>query len=78
MKMGKIKGMVEGQVFSRRSDGSSSEEPRLGEAEAPSPILENPCHREEPASMSSSEEPARDRESEGNLYTCSGSQVKPV
>ena len=75
---GEIKGTVEGQVLSRQSDDSSSEEPRLEEAEAPSPILENPSHREEPAPVSSSEEPARDRKSEGDVYTRSGRQVKPV
>ena len=37
---GEIKGTVEGQVLSRQSDDSSSEEPRLEEAEAPSPVLE--------------------------------------
>ena len=70
---GEIKGTVEGQVLSRQSDDSS-----LEEAEAPSPILENPSHREEPAPISSSEEPAKDRESEGNVYTRSGRQVNPV
>ena len=73
---GEIKGTVEGQVLSRQSDDSSSEEPRLEEAEAPSPILENPSHREEPAPTSSSEEPAKGRESEGNVYTRSGRRVK--
>ena len=70
--------MVEGQVLTRQSDDSSSGEPRLEEVEAPSPILENPSHREERAPMSSSEEPAKDRESEGNVYTRSGRQVKRV
>ena len=41
----------------------------LEEAEAPSPILENPSHKEKPAPISSSEEPAKDR---------SGRQVNPV
>ena len=57
------------RFFSRQSDDSSSEQPRLEEAGAPSPILENPSHREEPA---------KDREFEGNAYTRSGRQVKPV
>ena len=43
--------MVEGQVLTRQSDDSSSGEPRLEEVEAPSPILENPSHREKPAPM---------------------------
>ena len=66
---GEIKGTVEGQVLPRQSDDSSSEEPKLEKAEAPSPILENPSHREEPT---------KDREYEGNAYTRSGRQVKPV
>ena len=66
---GEIKGTVEGQVLPRQSDDSSSEERRLEEAKAPSPILENPSHREELT---------KDRESEGNAYTHSGRQVKPV
>ena len=61
---GEFKGTIEGQFLLRQSDDSSSEEPRLDEAEAPSPILKNPSHREKPASMSFSKEPAKDRESE--------------
>ena len=49
----------------------------MEEAEASSPILENPSHKE-PVPISSSEEPAKDREFEGNVYTRSGRQVKPV
>ena len=75
---GEITGTVEGEVLLRQSDDSSSEEPRLEEAEAPPPIMENPPHREKPALISSSEEPAKGHESEGNVYTRSDRQVKPV
>ena len=73
-----IKGTVEGQVLLRQSDESSSEEPRLEKAKAPSPILVKTLHRDEPAPMSFSEKPANNHESEGNAYTRSGRQVKPV
>ena len=49
--------------------------------EAPFPILESPSHRKEPALISFSVEPAEDfvhSESEGNVSTSSGRQVKPV
>ena len=53
----------------------------MEEEEAPSLFLESPSHRKEPALISSSEEPAEDfvhSESEGNVSTSSGRQVKPV
>ena len=67
-----------GQVLSMQSDNSSSNEPWLEGVEAPSPILKNQSHREEPAAMSSSKEPAKKHESEGDVYTRSGKQVKSV
>ena len=69
---GEIKGMGEGQALSRQSDDCSSEEPWLEGMEAPSPILENLSQKEKLAPMSSLDEP------EGNVYTRSGKQVKPV
>ena len=71
-------GTVAGQVLSRQLDDFSSEEPWWKEVEAPFSILENPSHREEPAPMSSSQEPAKDRKSEGHVYTRLGKKGKPV